>query len=142
MTGNTATADVDISASPEQVWRALTEPEQISKYLFGAKVDTTWEPGAPITWSGEYDGRRYEDKGEVIECVPEQRLSVTHFSPLSGREDKPENYHQLTYELREDGDHTHVHLEQDNNPSAEALADAQENWEIVLRGLKECVERG
>ena len=49
MDTTTATAHVQVSASPAQVWRALTEPEQIRAYLFGAEVDTTWEPGTPIT---------------------------------------------------------------------------------------------
>ena len=70
MTGNIAVADVDISASPTQVWNALTDPGLIRKYFFGSRVATTWEPGTPIIWSGEYDGEPYEDKGEVLECRP------------------------------------------------------------------------
>lgn len=142
MTGQIATADVDISASPSQVWTALTDPELIQKYFFGAEVATSWEPGTPITWKGEYDGQQYEDKGEVLECVPKERLTHSHFSPLSGAEDRPENYHVVTYELKERGDHTHVHLEQDNNPTEEAAEQSRSNWEMVLKGLKELVERG
>lgn len=142
MTGQIATADVDISASPGQVWHALTDSDLIREYLFGAEVDTTWEPGTPIRWRGEYEGKTFEDKGEVVECVPEQKLTVTHFSPLSGQEDKPENYHTLTYELIDRGDRTHVHLEQDNNPDASTAAESEANWDTVLHGLKELVERG
>lgn len=142
MTGQTATADVDISASPGQVWTALTDPKLISKYFFGAEVHTSWEPGTPITWRGEYEGQTYEDKGEVLEVVPEQRLAVTHFSPLTGEEDKPENYHRVSWELEDVGDRTHVHLEQDNNATPDALEQSQANWETVLQQLKELVERG
>ena len=52
MTGHVAAADVDISASPKQVWHALTDPALISKYMFGTSVETSWEPGTPITWRG------------------------------------------------------------------------------------------
>lgn len=142
MTGHIATADVDISASPKQVWNALTDPGLIRKYLFGADVETTWEPGTPIRWKGEYDGKTYEDKGKVVEVVPEERLTVTHFSPLTGQEDKPENYHTVTYQLTDKGDRTSVHLEQDNNADPKAAAESQENWDTVLKGLKELVERG
>lgn len=142
MTGQIATAEVDISASPHQVWEALTEPQLIEKYLFGSHVETTWEPGTPITWKGEYDGKSYEDKGEVVACEPERRLEVTHFSPLSGAEDKPENYHRLSYELQPSGDATHVVLTQDNNPSADAAEESRRNWDTVLHNLKEVVERG
>lgn len=142
MTGHIATADVDISASPAQVWQALTDPEQIRRYLFGARVDTTWEPGDPITWAGQIGERSYVDHGEVVEVTPEQRLVVTHFSPLSGQEDSPENYHRLCWELSDQGDHTHLRLEQDNNATADAAAESEQNWETVVRGLKDLVERG
>lgn len=142
MTGQIATADVDISASPGQVWDALTDPEQIRKYFFGTEVETTWEEGTPIRWRGEYDGKSYEDKGEIVECVPGQRLVVTHFSPLTGQEDRPENYHSVSYELTDRGDRTHLSLQQDNNPDEQAAAESQANWETVLHGLKELVERG
>jgi uncharacterized protein YndB with AHSA1/START domain len=142
MTGQVATADVDISASPGQVWTALTDPKLIKQYMFGADVETSWEVGAPIRWKGEYEGQTFEDKGEVVEVVPEERLTVTHFSPLTGQEDKPENYHTVTYELTARGDRTHLALEQDNNPTDEAASESQANWETVLNGIKEVVERG
>lgn len=142
MTGLTATADVEISASPAQVWHALTDPDLIERYFFGARVETSWEPGAPITWTGEYDGKPYEDKGAVLEIEPERRLEVTHFSPLSGEEDTPANYHRVRFELSEEGTTTHVRLEQDNNRSPEEAQASQENWRTVLGNLKELVERG
>jgi Activator of Hsp90 ATPase homolog 1-like protein len=39
---------IEISASREQVWTALTDPEQIKKYMFGSQVVTDWEQGSPI----------------------------------------------------------------------------------------------
>jgi hypothetical protein len=29
-----------------------------------------------MTWKGEYDGKKYEDKGEILEVVPDRRLSL------------------------------------------------------------------
>ncbi|WP_109509556.1 SRPBCC domain-containing protein [Nocardioides speluncae] len=142
MTGHTATAEVDVSAAPAQVWQALTDPSQIKRYMYGAEVDATWEPGSPITWKGEYDGRGYQDKGEVIEAEPGRRLVVTHFSPLSGQEDKPENCHRLTYDLEPAGDRTHLRLEQDNAGSAEEAEHSRQNWQTMLDNLKNLVERG
>ena len=142
MTGHVATAEVDISASPAQVWNALTDPDLIQRYMMGSRVETTWEPGSPITWSGEYDGRAYQDKGQVVACEPERRLEVTHFSPLSGAEDRPENYHHVAYELQEQGDRVHLVLEQDNNGSEDEAAHSARNWQLMLDGLKELVERG
>jgi outer membrane protein TolC len=45
---------------------------------------------------------------------------MTHFSPLSGEEDVPENYHVLAYEVEEVDGETRVRLTQDNNSSPEA----------------------
>ena len=140
MTGWMATAEIDIHAPRSKVWRALTDPDQIQKYLFGSRVEAEWKPGSPITWKGEYDGKKYEDRGEVVEVVEERRLKVTHFSPLSGEEDVPENYHTLLYELEEHDGVTHLSLSQDNNRSEEAAEHSRTNWETVLSGLKQVVE--
>jgi uncharacterized protein YndB with AHSA1/START domain len=141
MSTRSATVDVSISASPHQVWQALTEPEQIKAYLFGADVETSWRPGAPIVWRGEYDGRPYEDRGKVLEVDPDRRLVTTHYSPLTGRPDTPENYHRVRWQLDEQGDHTDVLVEQ-SLVADETPEQATENWTNVLRQLKEHVERG
>jgi uncharacterized protein YndB with AHSA1/START domain len=138
--GWVATAAIDIHAPRSKVWRALTDPDQIQKYMFGSRVEAEWTPGSRITWKGEYAGKRYEDKGEVVEVAEERRLKVTHFSSLSGEEDVPENHHTLLYELEESGGITHLVLSQDNNRSEEAAEHSRMNWETVLAGLKQVVE--
>ena len=141
MPDHIATAETDIDASRDQVWDALTDPDQIKEYMFGSEVVTDWKPGSPIVWKGEYEGKRYQDRGEIVEVEPERRLKVTHFSPLSGQEDRPENYHTLVYELEQRDEKTHVSLSQDNNPSEEAAEHSRANWEKMLAGLKNVVER-
>ena len=135
-----ATAETEIDAPPSRVWRALTDPDLIEQYMFGARVVTDWQPGSSIVWKGEYEGKAYEDKGEVLEVVPERRLRMTHFSPLGGEDDVPENYHTLTYELEAENGTTRLSLSQDNNSSQEAAEHSRENWEKMLSGLKTTVE--
>jgi uncharacterized protein YndB with AHSA1/START domain len=138
--GNEATAQVTVRAPAAQVWRALTDPDLIARYMFGSQVVTDWQVGSPIAWKGEYEGRSYEDKGEVLEVQAERRLSVTHFSPMTGQEDVPENYHRVTYDLTEDGAGTTVRLTQDNAGSEEEAAHSSQNWQMMLDGLKRVVE--
>ncbi len=141
MTGLIATAAVDVDASRERVWDALTDPAQISAYMDGSQVETDWVVGSPIVWRGEYEGRSYEDKGEVLAFDPPQRLSVTHYSPLAGEEDAPENYHTLVYSLSEaDGGGTHLEFTQDGCDSAEQAEQFSKNWQQMLDGMKESVE--
>jgi uncharacterized protein YndB with AHSA1/START domain len=142
MTDHVAHAEAEISASPQQVWDALTDPDAISTWMMGAKVETDWEEGSPITWSGEYDGTPYRDKGEVLEVAPSRRLRLTHYSPLSGGEDVPENYHTLDYRLRGEGDRTTLTLDQGGNDSADQAEQFSGTWQLMLDGLKEYVEAG
>jgi uncharacterized protein YndB with AHSA1/START domain len=140
MTEHIAKAEVEIAASPEDVWSALTDPAAVKKYMFGADVDTTWEVGAPITWSGEYDGRAYQDKGEVVRFDAPERLTLTHYSPMGGLPDEPENYHHLDYRIEPVGDGSRVLLEQDGNESPEQAEQFSQNWQMSLNQLKEHVE--
>jgi uncharacterized protein YndB with AHSA1/START domain len=135
-----AQAETQIEAPASRVWDALTDPDQIARYMFGSRVTTDWQPGSSIVWKGEYEGKPYEDKGEILEVEPERRLRMTHFSPRSGHEDVPENYHTLTYELEARNGSTRVSLTQDGNDTAEAAEHSQANWEKMLSGLKATVE--
>lgn len=140
MTNLVAKAEIDVAAPAAQVWQALTDPDMIAEYFFGTKVGTDWEPGSPITGSGEYEGKAYQDKGEVVEAEPNRRLTVTHYSPLTGQPDEPENYHTLTFEINERGNTSHVSLSQDNNKDEAQAEHSRENWSTVLEGLKNTVE--
>ena len=137
-----AKAEIDVAATPSDVWRALTDPDMIAKYFFGSRVQTDWKPGSPIVWRGEYEGKRYEDKGEILEVQPNRLLRVTHFSPLAGLPDEPEHYHTLTYELDEHNGTTHVLLTQDNNGTEAEAERATANWTTMLEALKNTVEAG
>jgi uncharacterized protein YndB with AHSA1/START domain len=142
MNGIVATAEIDIEAPVERVWSALVDPDQIEKYMFGSRVETDWQVGSPIVWAGDYDGKPYQDKGEVLAVDEPTRLSVTHFSPLSGQDDVPESYHTLVYSLSEQQGRTHLELSQDNNGSEEEAEHSRGMWAQMLQGVKEHVEGG
>ena len=72
--GYLATAEVDVSAPADRVWQAMTDPRLIAEYMFGSRVETDWQVGSPITWSGEFEGRPFEDHGTVVAVQPGQLL--------------------------------------------------------------------
>ncbi|GIH06529.1 hypothetical protein Rhe02_45960 [Rhizocola hellebori] len=137
----TATSSLIIKAEPSAVWAALSDPETVSKAFFGAKVDTDWQPGSPITFSGQWQGKSFEDKGEVLENTPAQTLRFTHFSPLTGQPDVPENYHTVTFKLAPESGGTRVTIVQTNAASEQERQHSEENWAQVLSALREAVER-
>ena len=80
----------------------------------------------------------------------------THFSPLSGDEDAPENYHTLTWTLEDaapaemvctpmltssvaDGA-TVLTLSQDNNATPEAAEHSRGMWDSLVAKVKEIAE--
>jgi uncharacterized protein YndB with AHSA1/START domain len=133
---------VIIHATRQEVWNALTNPEMVKQYMHGTEMSTDWKEGSPIVWRGEWKGRSYEDKGTVLAVEPQRLLRYTHWSPMGGSEDLPENYHTVTYELAGDDGKTTLTLTQDNNASQEeADKMAKDNWGPVLNGLKETVEK-
>ena len=141
MTGHVARAEVIVTAPRSAVWSALTDPEQVRSWMMGTTLTTDWQVGSPITWQGEMDGRPYEDKGEVLEVEEQSRLSMTHYSPLMGQEDRPENYHTVTWTLTPTRDgRTTVALEQDGNDSQEQAEQFSQNWQQMLESLKQTVE--
>jgi uncharacterized protein YndB with AHSA1/START domain len=140
--GFNAIKRVTIHATKSEVWEALTDPDKVKQYLHGTEMSTDWKEGSPIFWRGEWKGRSYEDKGTVLAVQTEKLLRYTHWSPMGGSEDKPENYHTVTYELAGDDGKTTLTLTQDNNASQEeADTMADNNWGPVLNGLKEMVEK-
>jgi uncharacterized protein YndB with AHSA1/START domain len=140
MTNFIAQVTATIHAPSSKVWDALTKPELIKQYFFGTNVVTDWKVGSPIYYRGEWQGRAYEDKGIILENEPKKRLVSTHWSPLAGVPDSPEYYHTVTYVLSEHDDHTDVTILQDNNTSEDEKVHSEENWKMVLAGLKKVVE--
>jgi uncharacterized protein YndB with AHSA1/START domain len=135
-----ARAATTIDAPVSAVWRALVTPDLIARYMFGTTVASDWKEGSPITWKGEWKGRKYEDKGVILRFEPERRLQYSHFSPLSGLPDRPESYHTVTIELAEADQGTRVSLTQDNNPTAESREHSEKNWQTMLDGLRKVLE--
>lgn len=132
---------ITINAPVSKVWHALTDPAMIKEYLFGTNTVTDWKKGSPITYSGEWQGQKYEDKGKIIDIIPEKLLHTTYFSFMSGKEDKPENYANVIYEVEPQGNQTLLTLSQDNIDNEAGLQHMDDNWSMVMGGMKKLLEK-
>ena len=124
--------------TPEQIQASYAAHKGEFDYLLG-----DWEFTATSKQYGKFRGLWSAvrlDKGQILDIEPGKRLRYSHYSPLAGVPDKPENYHHVTIELETDGPLTHVTLSQDNNADEKAKAHSEKNWSMMLDGLKHYVE--
>jgi Uncharacterized conserved protein len=135
-----AISTIAIEAPPSRVWAVITDPESVGELFFGSEVITDWTVGGPIIWRGQWEGKPFEDKGEIIAFEPGRRLETTHFSPLTGQPDVPENYHTLTWTLEPSGTQTVLTLTQDNNDSREAAEHSKDMWDMLVASVKDIAE--
>jgi uncharacterized protein YndB with AHSA1/START domain len=82
------------------------------------------------------NGRKFEDKGEILEITPQKSLKYTHYSPASGRPDAPENYQTVSVTLKANAKGTTIELTSDNNASEEEKTMNEHIWALYLQGLK------
>ena len=129
-----AKAVISINAPVEKVWDALINPASIKKYMFNTDVESDWQPGSPITWKGEFNGKRFEDKGKILINEPHQRLQYSHASGSGGDD------HTVTIQLTDNLEHTGVTLTQDKNADENAKAESEKNWNAMLGEMKKLLE--
>ncbi len=133
---------IEINAEPSKVWEALTKPEIIKEYLFGTETITDWKVGSPIVFKGEYEDKKYQDKGVVRENEQNKILSYSYWSGFSGLEDKPENYSLVTYTLESSDDKkTKFTWTQKGYANEDSYKHSQSGMKDFLQKIKEIVER-
>ncbi|HTX73538.1 MAG TPA: SRPBCC domain-containing protein [Rectinemataceae bacterium] len=133
---------IEIHSTPQAVWDALTKPELVKKYLFGTEMKADWRVGGKISYSGEWEGKRYEDKGEIKVFEPRKLFVSTYWSPFSGLPDAPENYQTVSYRISPQGDAVLLELTQDNIKDEAARTHSEANWKKVLEDLRAVAEAG
>jgi uncharacterized protein YndB with AHSA1/START domain len=137
----TASTSISINAPTDKVWQAITDPAQIKQYLFGTETITDWKKGSDIRYKGVWEGKPYEDKGKIVDIIPEKKLHTTYLSGNSGKEDIPENYNNVIYELKPGNGQTVVTISQDKIKDEAGQEQAKKNWGMVLDGMKKLLEK-
>lgn len=139
--GLTVRTSTTINVTNAKVWEALTDPEIIRQYMYGAETVSEWKEGSSIVWKGEWKGMKYKDKGVILTIDPGHTLQYSHFSTMAGVPDVPENYHTVTFTLSNEKNQTLISLTQDNNANEKALENSRKMWETLLADLKKILEK-
>src|SRR5262245_36519410 len=96
--------ETTVGADPKTVWEAMTAKK--TAMFPGTDVNTDWKVGHPIAFTGEWKGKKFKDKGEIETFDAPRELAFTHWSEMSGKEDRPENYHVVRFLLKPEGEST------------------------------------
>lgn len=140
-TDTTQVYEVTIAAPPQDVWDALTKPDQTKQYFYGSVFETSWEPGSSYLGQTD-DGARKFVQGEILEVDAPRRLSMT-WSSLWDEESAGEEPSRVTWELEPSGEGTKVTLVHDRlEASPKTAAGVSQGWQTVLDGLKAFLETG
>ncbi|MGI0057021.1 MAG: SRPBCC domain-containing protein [Nitrosarchaeum sp.] len=132
----TVKMNVDVS----KVWNALTSPKMIKKYLFGTKVITDWKVDSKIIFQGNWEGKKFRDKGIIKKFEIEKLFQYTYWSVFSGLEDKKENYSLVTFELSGDDKTTKLTVSQKGFVDKATQEHSDKGWSMVLQKIKELLE--
>ncbi|MEO6583996.1 MAG: SRPBCC domain-containing protein [Ferruginibacter sp.] len=138
MATNISTIKLNVKA--DKVWDTVTKPALVKLWQYGSDLITTWEVGSEIKFKAEWEGKIFEQWGQVLEFKPLELLKYSLFAPRPGIEDKPENYFIMSYVLTEQNDQTKLEIiQEDNRPNA-IQEKPQGEESPILQSLKKVAE--
>ena len=131
---------VYIRATPEAIWRAITETESTQRYFYGSAVDCEWRPGSPyrMTIDGEL-----QIEGEILEVDPPRRL-VQSWHGVWDEGMAADAPTRVTWEIKDEIPGvsrltvTHGGLV----AGSATLEQVSDGWPFILSGLKSLLETG
>jgi DNA-binding transcriptional ArsR family regulator/uncharacterized protein YndB with AHSA1/START domain len=142
-----------IRTTPQQLWRALTEPAFTRRY-WQLSFETDWEAGSPMTLV--QDGLSIADPEQVVlESDPYRRLSYTWhtFTPewaahhdvtdedLAAFSSEPRS--KVSFDLQPDGELVKLTVVHDGfDPGSSVIKNVSQGWPRVLSALKTLLETG
>lgn len=144
-----------IHTTPEELWRALTEPAFTVRY-WGAELKSDWKVGSPVLWREEQFWGEFRDLGQVVlESEPHRKLSYSwhnyqpEFKEMFGWTDErfaeltAEKRSKVTFEIEPEGPVVKLTVTHDGfEPGSEMLRAISGGWPGILANLKTLLETG
>ena len=142
-----------IKTTPEQLWRALTEPAFTKRY-WGVALVSDWNAGSTVTW--ELPKLTIADDEQVVlTSEPPHRLSYTwhtvtpEFVAAYGADQdflakaSKERRSKVTFEIEPVGEMVKLTVTHDAfDPGSVVLAGVSQGWPPIIASLKTLLETG
>ena len=129
-----------IRTTPEKLWSALTDANQMKDYWFGMHFNTEWKTGA--AWQMLFPDGRVADTGEILEFDPPKRIRLkwrNEFRP----ELKAEGFALCTIDLEPYGDAVRLTISHSMERAESKFIQAVSGgWQKILSNLKSLLETG
>ena len=143
MTSTTAPALVSavyIRATPETIWRAITENDYTLRYYYRSAIETDWRAGSPYRMT--IDGA-LRIEGRIVEATPPRRLVQT-FHAVWDEQVKADPETRVTWEIEEamPGVSKVTVIHDDLVAGSATLEQVSGGWPLILSGLKTLLETG
>src|SRR5487761_1071107 len=111
--------EIYIRTTPEQLWRAITDPDVRARYQFGARVGSSWASGSSYQVTHQSAPRSLIE-GENLEVDPPRRL-VQSYRAVWDDDIAAEGTSRVTWEIEPVGDScrltvTHDQLRENADP--------------------------
>jgi len=134
-------ASIDINASIDKVWFALTNKEMIKQYFWGTETNTDWKKGSPISFTGTWEGTTYEDKGFILEIEKGKIFKHSYWSSFWGTDYNVDDFSIITYELSKNGEQTVLSVTQEGFKDEQSREHSVGNWNGILSNIKNLLEK-
>jgi uncharacterized protein YndB with AHSA1/START domain len=133
--------DIFIGAPVGKVWRGLVDGEMTRQYVYGTRLETKLEKGAPYAYLGDGDFKVVD--GEILDVQPEKRLVMTWSAHWDDKVTK-DRASRVTYELSAAGPATtKLHVVHDDFETETATyVGSIEGWPAMMSSLKSLLETG
>jgi uncharacterized protein YndB with AHSA1/START domain/DNA-binding transcriptional ArsR family regulator len=145
-----------IKTTPEELWRALTEPEFIRQYFEGTGPQSDWKVGSPVRWRMDPATDHQDWDQKVLVSEPNRRLAYTwhgyqpEMAELFGWSDEQfaelskEKRSKVSFDIEPAGESTVklTVIHDDFEPDSEMLKGISQGWPAILSNLKTLLETG
>ncbi|MCB9230728.1 MAG: SRPBCC domain-containing protein [Bacteroidia bacterium] len=134
---------LQIHSTPGRVWEALTQQDILQKWMaepeIGLEIETDWQPGQSIITRG-FHHVKFENKGTVLEFIPQKVLKYNYLSSVSRLPNLPENHTVLEFRLNPVENGTQLTLILNNFPTESIFKHVELYWKTSLQILRELLE--